>query len=100
MTGSPIQGVLSEVPGWPLKDPLRDPFRDSKTSQNLSPPIPVCRVLEGHYPRGTPFARLSEEICLSEGSAGVSQRAPRGLSEGSAGGFCGVSAGLSEVFRG
>ena len=32
-----------------------------------------------------PSARLSEEICLSEGSAGVSERAPRGLSEGSAG---------------
>ena len=31
-----------------------------------------------------PSARLSEEICLSEGSAGVSQRPLRGLSEGSA----------------
>ena len=53
-----------------------------------------------------PSARLSEEICLSEGSAGFSQRALRGLSEGSAGslrGVCGVlrgSAGFSEVFRG
>ena len=32
-----------------------------------------------------PSARLSEETCLSEGSAGVSQRALQGLSEGSAG---------------
>ena len=32
-----------------------------------------------------PSARPSEEICLSEGSAWVSQRALRGLSEGSAG---------------
>ena len=53
-----------------------------------------------------PSARLSEEICLSEGSAGVSQRALRGLSGGSAGslrGFCGAlrgSAGFAEVFRG
>ena len=53
-----------------------------------------------------PSARLSEEICLSEGSAGVSPRALRGLSEGSAGslrGLCGVSggsAGFSEVFGG
>ena len=38
-------------------------------------------------------ARLSEEICLSEGSAGVSQRALRGSLQG----FCGVSA---RVLRG
>ena len=40
-----------------------------------------------------PSARFSEEICLSEGSAGVSPKVLRGLSEGSAGslrGFCGV----------
>ena len=46
-----------------------------------------------------PSARLSEEICLSEGSAGVSPRALRGLSEGSAGSLRG-SAGFSEGFRG
>ena len=46
-----------------------------------------------------PSARLSEEICLSEGSAGVSQRAPRGLSEGSAGSLRG-SAGVRGIFRG
>ena len=46
-----------------------------------------------------PSARLSEEICLSEGSAGVSQRAPRGLSEGSAGSLWG-SAGVRGIFRG
>ena len=46
-----------------------------------------------------PSARLSEEICLSEGSAGVSERAPRGLSEGSAGSLRG-SAGVREIFRG
>ena len=49
-----------------------------------------------------PSARLSEEIGLAEGSAGVSERAPRGLSEGSAG-LCGVLrgyAGFSEGFRG
>ena len=48
-----------------------------------------------------PSARLSEEICLSQGSAGVSQRALRGLSEGSAGslrGLCGVSAGVRRIF--
>ena len=32
--------------------------------------------------RAQPSARLSEEISLSEGSAGVSQRALQGLSEG------------------
>ena len=45
-----------------------------------------------------PSARLSEEICLSEGSAGVSERALRGLSEGSAGSLRGY-AGFSEGFR-
>ena len=44
-----------------------------------------------------PSARLSEEICLSEGSAGVSPRAPRGLSEGSAGSLRG-SAGVRGIF--
>ena len=52
-----------------------------------------------------PSARLSEEICLSEGSAGVSQRALRGLSEGSAGLCRGSprvlrgSAGVRGIFR-
>ena len=46
-----------------------------------------------------PSARLSEEICLSEGSAGVSPRALRGLSEGSAGSLRG-SAGVRGIFRG
>ena len=49
-----------------------------------------------------PSARLSEEICLSEGSAGVSQRALRGLSEGSAGslrGFCGALRGSRDFPR-
>ena len=46
-----------------------------------------------------PSARLSEEISLLEGSAGVSPRALRGLSEGSAGSLRG-SAGFSEGFRG
>ena len=46
-----------------------------------------------------PSARLSEEICLSEGSAGVSQRAPRGLSEASAGSLRG-SARVRRSFRG
>ena len=46
-----------------------------------------------------PSARLSEEICLSEGSAGVSQRALRGLSEGSAGSLR-SSAGVRGIFRG
>ena len=46
-----------------------------------------------------PSARLSEEICLSKGSAGVSQRALRGRSEGSAGSLRG-SAGVRGIFRG
>ena len=37
VTGFPTQGVLSEVPGRPLKDPLRDP----ETSQNLSGLLPL-----------------------------------------------------------
>ena len=42
------------------------------------------------------------DICLSEGSAGVSQRALQGLSEGSAGSLWGSvgSTGFSEVFQG
>ena len=46
-----------------------------------------------------PSARLSEEICLSEGSAGVSQRALRGSLRG----FCRAlrgSAGVHGIFRG
>ena len=46
-----------------------------------------------------PSARLSEEICLSEGSAGVSERAPRGLLEGPVGSLRG-SAGVRGIFRG
>ena len=58
------------------------------------------KVPEGHHPRGArPSAGLSEAICLSEGSAGVSQRALRGLTEGSAGPLRG-SAGLRGIFRG
>ena len=59
---------------------------------------------EGHLPEGQqPSARLSEEICLSEGSAGVSQRALRGLSEGSVGssaGLCGGPWDFPRVFGG
>ena len=49
-----------------------------------------------------PSARLSEEICLSEGSAGGSARALRGLSEGSAGsaGLCGGPRDFPRVFGG
>ena len=46
-----------------------------------------------------PSARLSEEICLSEGSAGVSPRALRGLSEGSAG-LCGGPREFPRFFGG
>ena len=46
-----------------------------------------------------PSTRVSEEICLSEGSPGVSQRALRGLSEGSPGSLRG-SAGVRGIFRG
>ena len=46
-----------------------------------------------------PSASLSEEICLSEGSAGVSPRVPRGLSEGSAG-LCGGPRDFPRVFGG
>ena len=45
VTGSPIQGVLAEVSGWPLKHPLRDPFRDPITSQNLSEPVRLVAPL-------------------------------------------------------
>ena len=46
-----------------------------------------------------PSARLSEETCLSEGSAGVSQKALWGSLRG----FCGAlwgSAGVRGIFRG
>ena len=46
-----------------------------------------------------PSARLSEEFRLSEGSAGDSESAPRGLSEGSSGSLRG-SAGVRRIFRG
>ena len=46
-----------------------------------------------------PSARLSEEVCLSEGSAGVFQRALRGSFRGLCGGLRG-SAGVRGIFRG
>ena len=49
---------------------------------------------EGHNPPRGSREPLSGEICLSEGSAGVSQRALRSLSEGSAGSLGEGSAGL------
>ena len=37
-----MQGVLSEVPGWPFRGSLRDPLKDP---QNLSEPLwPVARI--------------------------------------------------------
>ena len=58
----------------------------------------VFKVPEGHRPI-VPPGRLSEEICLSEGSAEVFQRALRGLSEGFLGSLRG-SAGVRGIFRG
>ena len=46
-----------------------------------------------------PSARLSEEICLSEGSAGVAQRALRGSLRGFAG-LCGVPRDFLRFFGG
>ena len=40
---SPLQGVLSEVRGWPLRDPLRDtPLEGHFPSQSLSGLLPLC----------------------------------------------------------
>ena len=65
----------------------------------------TSKVPEGHHPRGTTLREALEEICLSEGSGGLSQRALRGLSEGSGGvsprvlrgsaGVCGIFQGFS-----
>ena len=52
--------------------------RQEKGRTRTTTHVATSKVPEGHHPRGKPFARLSEEICLSEGSAGVSQRALRG----------------------
>ena len=58
------------------------------------------KVPEGHHPRGTTLREaLRGNLPLREGSAGVSERAPRGLSEGSAGSLRG-SAGVRGIFRG
>ena len=57
------------------------------------------KVPEGHHPRGTTLREALRGNCLSEGSAGVSQRALRGLSEGSAGSLR-RSAGVRGIFRG
>ena len=46
-----------------------------------------------------PSARLSVEIGLSEGSVGVSERAPRGLSEGSARSLRGAGGGTRDFPR-
>ena len=49
----------------------------------------ISKAPEGHHPRGTTLREaLRGNLPLTEGSAGVSQRALRGLSEGSAG-LCG-----------
>ena len=63
---------------------------------------PVC-VLQGSFvslhQNFLEFREASKEICLSEGSAGASQKALRGLSEGSAGSLRG-SAGVRGIFGG
>ena len=63
-----------------LQFPIRDSFRTSRTRDSLP----------------QPSARLSEEICLSEGSAGVSQRALRGSLRG----LCGVPRNFPRIFGG
>ena len=65
----------------------------------VSPPKNFLKFRRVTIRGAQPSARLSEEICLSEGSAGVSQRALRGLSEGSAGSLRGP-AGVRGIFRG
>ena len=79
-----------------MKCTLSAKFREEQTRLFLKFPRVTIRGAQ-------PSARLSEEICLSEGSAGVSPRALRGLSEGSAGSLRGPlrgSAGFSEGFGG
>ena len=56
VTGSPIQGVLSEVPGWPLRAPLRAPLRDPRTSQNRSGLLPLFLLpLDGPHRQSPVF---------------------------------------------
>ena len=62
-------------------------------------PHPNSKVPGVTIRRAQPSARLSQEICLSEGFAGVSQRALQGLSDGLSEALWG-SAGFFEVFRG
>ena len=61
------------------------------SSKSVSHKGKVFKVPEGHHPRAQPSARLSKEICLSEGSQGPFR--------GSLRGFCGVSAGLCGGLR-
>ena len=91
----PSPGKCLKIPGnsgFPLKD--YKGMERTRPSQGIPANPNTIRVAQ-------PSARLSEEICLSEGSAGVSPRALWGLSEGSAGslrGFCGaLSAGVCGV---
>ena len=62
MTDSPIQGVLSEVPGWPLRDPLRDPFRDPRTSQKLSGLLTLFLLPHNLSPRKAHFAARKKSL--------------------------------------
>ena len=83
---------------WEIQKTVeKGPF--PQISSDLLKPLSLLKFRRVTIRGAQPSARLSEEICLSEGSAGVSQRAPRGLSEGSAGSLRG-SAGVRAIFRG
>ena len=101
MTNSPVQGTLSEVPG---RSANRKELKSPLWAWPKKTHAEACELLElGRVTiRGPqPSARLSEEICLSEGSAGVSEGSAgslRGFCGVSAAGFCGDPRDFSEVF--
>ena len=65
MTNSPVQGVLSEVPNGPLRDPRRDP----KTSQNLSGLLPLLLLPLNLSPMKDKVRGL--KVCLGGRSSSV-----------------------------
>ena len=93
--------ILSDDDSRILTAPKSDPLEGGGGGGNC-PKLLFLKFRRVTIRGAQPSARLSEEICLSEGSAGVSPRIPRGLPEGSAGlrGVLGGSARFSEGFRG
>ena len=104
-----LEGITQDVAQWGIaqmclcetKGALRGVSQDWGGSTNLPEYVlrNISKVLELSIRGAQPSSRLSEEICLSEGSPGVSPRVVRGSLRGFYGALRG-SAGFRGIFRG